>query len=126
MIHSEETKAQVSKLWADGKSAREVGAEIGMTRNAVIGLVHRLGLPKRETDLRRGVRGWTARKMKPVPPPLIPAPDPIGPIGDFPARDTCHHIAGEPNGSFQCCGHKGYPFCEYHTSRVYLPKRVAV
>lgn len=123
--HSEATKATVADLWNSGKSARQVGMEVGMSRCAIIGLVNRMGLPKRKVDLIRPVRGWTARKIKAAKPKPIPAPDPIGPIGDFPPAGTCRHIAGEPSGDFQCCGHQGYPFCDYHATWNYLPKRVA-
>ena len=35
----------LKKLWADGLSASQIAAELGgITRNAVIGKVHRLGL----------------------------------------------------------------------------------
>lgn len=36
-------------LWMDGLSCSVIGARIGATRNAVIGKVHRLDLPKRRT-----------------------------------------------------------------------------
>src|SRR3569832_705422 len=40
--------AQLTKLWADGLSASQIAAELGgITRNAVIGKVHRLGLSGR-------------------------------------------------------------------------------
>jgi GcrA cell cycle regulator len=39
---------QLRKLWADGLSASQIAAELGgVTRNAVIGKVHRLGLSGR-------------------------------------------------------------------------------
>ena len=38
----------LKKLWADGLSASQIAAELGgITRNAVIGKVHRLGLSGR-------------------------------------------------------------------------------
>ncbi len=48
MSWTEERVARLSKLWADGLSASQVAAELGgVTRNAVIGKVHRLGLSGR-------------------------------------------------------------------------------
>ena len=42
---TEERVALLTKLWADGLSASQIAAELGgITRNAVIGKVHRLGL----------------------------------------------------------------------------------
>ena len=41
----------LKKLWTDGLSASQIAAELGnVTRNAVIGKVHRLGLSGRAKD----------------------------------------------------------------------------
>ncbi|PVH29805.1 GcrA family cell cycle regulator [Pararhodobacter oceanensis] len=41
----------LKKMWADGKSASQIAKELGsVTRNAVIGKVHRLGLSSRTAD----------------------------------------------------------------------------
>ncbi len=48
MSWTDERVQLLTKLWADGLSASQIAAEIGgMTRNAVIGKVHRLGLSGR-------------------------------------------------------------------------------
>ncbi len=48
MSWTDERVARLAKLWADGLSASQVAAELGgVTRNAVIGKVHRLGLSGR-------------------------------------------------------------------------------
>ena len=48
MAWTEERVAKLSKLWADGLSASQIAGELGgVTRNAVIGKVHRLGLSGR-------------------------------------------------------------------------------
>lgn len=48
MSWTDDRVAQLSKLWADGLSASQIAAELGgVTRNAVIGKVHRLGLSGR-------------------------------------------------------------------------------
>ncbi len=45
---NDERVEQLRKLWAEGKSASQIAAEIGgVSRNAVIGKVHRLGLSGR-------------------------------------------------------------------------------
>ena len=46
----------LKKLWADGLSASQIAAELGgITRNAVIGKVHRLGLSGRAKSPSSGV-----------------------------------------------------------------------
>ena len=48
MSWTDERVALLKKLWADGLSASQIAAELGgITRNAVIGKVHRLGLSGR-------------------------------------------------------------------------------
>ncbi len=45
---TDERVEQLKKLWSDGLSASQIAAELGnVTRNAVIGKVHRLGLSGR-------------------------------------------------------------------------------
>ena len=47
----------LKKLWSEGLSASQIAAELGgVTRNAVIGKVHRLGLSGRGQDQRRPAR----------------------------------------------------------------------
>ena len=49
MSWTDERVETLRKLWLDGKSASQIAAELsnGITRNAVIGKVHRLGLSGR-------------------------------------------------------------------------------
>jgi GcrA cell cycle regulator len=48
MSWTEERVEQLKTLWAAGLSASQIAAELGgVTRNAVIGKVHRIGLPGR-------------------------------------------------------------------------------
>ncbi len=47
----------LKKLWAEGLSASQIANKMGeVTRNAVIGKVHRLGLPGRATTTRSSAR----------------------------------------------------------------------
>ena len=49
MSWTDERVALLTKLWSDGLSASQVAAELGgVTRNAVIGKIHRLGLSGRD------------------------------------------------------------------------------
>lgn len=49
MTWTEDRVATLRRLWADGLSASQIARELGsgVTRNAVIGKLHRLGLSKR-------------------------------------------------------------------------------
>ena len=53
MAWTDERVELLKKLWADGLSASQIAARLGgVTRNAVIGKVHRLGLSGRATSSR--------------------------------------------------------------------------
>lgn len=54
---------QLTDMWAAGLSASEIGAVMGKTRNAVLGQVHRRGLPSR-TTLKRLPGGFPAKPRK--------------------------------------------------------------
>ena len=52
MAWSEERVAILKKMWLEGNSASEIAKALGnITRNAVIGKVHRLGLSNRDTNV---------------------------------------------------------------------------
>jgi GcrA cell cycle regulator len=55
-------------LWAEGKSATEIGERLGVTKNAILGKIHRLGLhrnapklPREPRPPRQRTRAATAR-----------------------------------------------------------------
>jgi GcrA cell cycle regulator len=51
MSWTDERVEKLKELWAEGKSASQIAKEMGgVTRNAVIGKVHRLGLSNRGTE----------------------------------------------------------------------------
>ncbi|MBB4041196.1 GcrA cell cycle regulator [Microvirga flocculans] len=64
----------LKKLWTDGLSASQIAAELGnVTRNAVIGKVHRLGLSGRAKDAKPAASA-AARPRKATRAPSAPAP----------------------------------------------------
>jgi GcrA cell cycle regulator len=66
----------LKKLWADGLSASQIAGELGnVTRNAVIGKVHRLGLSGRAKDKATSAAPQRPRKAARTP----SAPAPIAP-----------------------------------------------
>lgn len=68
MNWTDERVEKLTKLWADGLSASQIAAQLGgVTRNAVIGKVHRLNLPGR---VKSG--GTTAARPKRAP--TVPRP----------------------------------------------------
>ena len=81
MSWTDERVEKLKKMWSEGQSASQIAKELGgVTRNAVIGKVHRLGLSNRNGG--GGPGGETPQKPEPKPAPEIkaataaPAPDP--------------------------------------------------
>lgn len=69
--------ARLKTLWAEGYSASMVGERLGCSRNAVIGKVHRLKLPKpsmKLAPLRQRVKAETPQPPPQEHPKLLPLP----------------------------------------------------
>jgi GcrA cell cycle regulator len=74
MTWTDERVELLKRLWAEGLSASQIAAELGgVTRNAVIGKVHRLGLSGREKPNAPGV----AKPRRTVSAPARPTPRPM-------------------------------------------------
>ncbi|MEM1389838.1 MAG: GcrA family cell cycle regulator [Pseudomonadota bacterium] len=68
MAWTEDRVEVLKKLWAEGHSASQIAKELGgVTRNAVIGKVHRLGLSGRATPSRPVKRPPRLARPKPRP-----------------------------------------------------------
>lgn len=129
--------AELRRLWDTGLSARKMGLALGLTKNQVIGRVHRLKFPQRpRANVVRNPPKQIA-KIKPVFKPKapsvreLPAPKPVERIG--PPSDR---TAGAPTGCQWPMKQKGYyvtfcgkerfngkPYCEEHTRRAYGPPK---
>lgn len=149
MNWTDERVELLKKLWADGLSASQIAAELGgITRNAVIGKVHRLGLSGRAKSpssaaprprkprhshmvrVRPAMRGNTALAYAydmeaEAEPEVI---DNIIPIGQRRSllelnESTCRWPIGDPAGpDFFFCGGApvaGHPYCGYHVRVAY-------
>ena len=148
---SDDRVEQLKKLWEGGLSASQIAAELGnVTRNAVIGKVHRLGLSGRAKSpsssaprvrkprshmmrvSRPSMRGNTALalafEMEQEPEPEMI--ENIIPIGQRRTllelnENTCRWPIGDPaTTEFFFCGGKpltALPYCNYHSRVAYQP-----
>lgn len=119
--YTDEQRERIKAMWLEGKSSGDICRHFdGMSRNAAIGLITRMNLPKR-------VRIRPPAKPRPVVPLIAElAPLPIGSPGEFSLKG-CKWIAGEPTATFVECGisrKSGSPWCEYHHSRAFDRSRV--
>jgi GcrA cell cycle regulator len=150
MPWNDERVEMLKKLWQDGLSASQIAAELGgVTRNAVIGKVHRLGLSGRgqpTTTIKRQRRVGTpaARRQRQAVTignlalktnlealaeiEFVPRRNVVVPIAKrlsiFALTErTCKWPIGDPgNEDFHFCGHDSLetgPYCEYHAGVAY-------
>jgi GcrA cell cycle regulator len=139
MSWTDERVDQLKSLWAEGLSASQIARVLGgVTRNAVISKVHRLGLAGRATTVRtKPQRISLTRCPLSYGPPLMPAdwiaePEPaLAEDGAFMSvltisDRTCRWPIGDPcDSDFHYCGRKpkeGKPYCEIHARRAYQPQ----
>lgn len=145
MAWTDERVELLKTLWAEGLSAAQIANKMGgVTRNAVIGKVHRLGLSGRATPAKpqRGRSPAPERKEEEgapkAPPremrPVIPEPDFIEPMvlasGDLATVATiknnmCKWPIGDPaKDDFHFCGQStppGKSYCAYHAHMAFQP-----
>jgi GcrA cell cycle regulator len=78
---TEERVEQLRKLWLEGLSASQIAGVLGdgITRNAVIGKVHRLKLSGRAKPVSAAPRARPA--PRPAPPRRVAAPSPAATLG---------------------------------------------
>ena len=139
----------LKKLWADGLSASQIAAELGgITRNAVIGKVHRLGLSGRaktpSTSAPRPRKPRSSGQMIRVSRPAVRGNtalayeyevEPEPQLLEIPLEQrktllqlnehTCRWPVGDPGGGeFYFCGGDStneLPYCSYHCRVAYQP-----
>ncbi len=152
MAWTDERVELLKKLWAEGLSASQIAGRLGsVTRNAVIGKVHRLGLSGRATTSRmkshRPRPRMAAKRMaksrfstvgNPAFRALYAEPDAYQPPAEelvIPEKErkyiqtltecSCRWPTGYPQTpEFHFCGKEkvpGLPYCEFHARRAFQP-----
>ena len=136
MAWTEERVEVLKTLWNEGLSASQIAGRLGgVTRNAVIGKVHRLGLSGRAAP----AKPKAVQPAKEATPAAAPAPAPRRPSvqmdpatwGEGRATVTtiganeCKWPIGDPaSADFHFCGQGaagGKPYCAYHSSLAFQP-----
>jgi len=139
----------LKKLWQDGLSASQIAKQLGgVTRNAVIGKVHRLGLSGRAAPSKpartvfkapRPARPVTAapsapRRIADASTAMVSAPTPVRYVDETPGTATvltlgahmCKWPIGDPSlDSFTFCGRRSGdgPYCDEHAHVAYQPSQ---
>lgn len=149
MDWTNERVEELRRLWGQGQTASRIADLLGgVTRNAVIGKAHRLGLRGRPSPIRRDENGALAR---PTPAPRVSVPAPakaelppveVSRAATMPAPAssqpktaqgasgrTCSWPMGDPKqAGFHFCGGEavpGRPYCAAHCGMAYQRKAEA-
>jgi GcrA cell cycle regulator len=77
MSWTDERIATLKKMWESGSTASQIAEELGgVSRNAVIGKAHRLGLKSRPSPVKANDKVAPAKKAPPTPRPAAKKPAP--------------------------------------------------
>jgi GcrA cell cycle regulator len=92
MSWTEERIDRLKKMWHDGATASQIAEDLGgVSRNAVIGKAHRLGLEQRPSPVKPG-----EEKDVKKPAPAAAAPKAAAPKADTPREATAGPAAAAP------------------------------
>ncbi|MEX6724444.1 GcrA family cell cycle regulator [Parapedomonas caeni] len=129
MSWSDERIELLQRLWEKGLSASQIAEELGegVTRNAVIGKAHRLGLKARPSPVK-------AEAPKKAAPPAPKKPKPVVKPERVTLLELSDKVCKWPHGhpgeeDFHFCGkpvQPGFPYCPEHCAVAYqaqLPRR---
>ena len=125
---------KLKQLWEEGLTASRIAAELGeVTRNAVIGKAHRLGLSGRMTS-KKSNGGISIIRKKRVNISQNQKVINIAPVINEPMNPTdfenikdglCRWPLGEPEEiDFKFCGRntqEGFVYCQSHYKQAYQP-----
>jgi len=125
-VWTDERLEELKKLWAKGLSISQIGEALGVSRNAIAGKAHRMGLPKRPSPISK-------------PKAEKPKVEPVVEEQDLPlrlelrqlvwSRSKCCWPTGDPKkNGFVFCGDTvvpGKPYCLPHCQEAYTTSRDA-
>ncbi len=115
MAWTSEKIKQLKKLWNKGKSTVEIGKELGISKNAVVGKVHRLELEARPSPIKKQEKPTRPKKA---------VTEKKGHVGLLDLKmNSCRWPIGDPkDADFHFCGattSTGKPYCPEHCKIAY-------
>lgn len=139
---TDESVEQLRQMWAKGLTANEIAKKLGVTKNAIVGKVHRLCLKARpspiktktnETEVKaveETVVAEVAEVQEVVEEVIEPVHEEKKPLAGTNVRlieldsHTCRWPIGDPRDEDFCfCGKKvraGQTYCDEHSAMAYV------
>ena len=125
-VWDEDKLNKLNALWDEGLPITKIGNILGVSRNAIAGKAHRMGLPKRNSpisksgDPRKNQMKTIQDNIKELPLKIL--------LRDVEwSRNRCCWPIGDPKlPGFSFCGISiipGRPYCEEHSSLAYTNTR---
>ena len=148
MAWTEEMVEGLKQMWKQGLTTNEIAKNLGVSKNSIVGKVHRLNLTARPSPIKK--KEDVVQKVTPVETPVVEEPvEEVTPqketkasvevkkinIEKIPASDaclklteldnhTCRWPIGDPREDNFCfCGKKvrvGQTYCEEHSALAYV------
>ena len=125
-VWDEEKLQKLKSLWDEGLPITKIGLELGVSRNAIAGKAHRLGLPKRNSPISKS---GEPRKKQVVSSNETNKELPLKILlrkVEW-SRNRCCWPEGDPKlPGFSFCGTAivpGRPYCEEHSILAYTNAR---
>ncbi len=146
MEWSERDMSHLVKRWEEGATSREIGHELGRSRNSILGAANRIGLSKHVLVSRKALRETPRKPFRPPSPPRVIMPRSKTPK---PPRDVeqitytssgipflevtnsqCRAVMGRDSDGFKLVRFCGAPvktdgasYCDHHHTQFYYPPR---
>ena len=119
---TEERLEKLKELWDKGLSISSIGEELGVTRNAIAGKAHRLGLKKRQSPIAKKA---VAKEVALEEPENLPLRLALRKLNW--SRSKCAWPTGDPKHTdFSFCGKPilaGKPYCPDHCAEAFTTSR---
>jgi len=125
MAWTDDLIEELKRLWNDGLSTAEIGRALNVSKNAVVGKSHRLGLKPRPSPIAGKRDEDVAPKKKSTPVVKQQVPERIGDVIDL-GPNMCRWPFGDPgDATFHFCGKQtvpSKPYCAEHCAIAYVSK----
>ena len=124
-VWDEDKLNKLKKLWDEGLPITKIGNEIGVSRNAIAGKAHRMGLPKRNSPISKSGDPRKNQVVNVENSKQLPLKILLREVEW--SRNRCCWPIGDPKlPGFYFCGTSivpGRPYCEEHSNLAYTTTR---